>query len=338
MESVIIRHALLSSHPRRIGLAPIGLACLCIISLVKTVARLSLVISLGLSLSFTNSSGFAAEPISAGKILELKLMMVEFINQDREKTSVDPVLFSEELSQMADAHCRELLDSKYTSHWNLAGWKPYMRYSQEGFVDQTSENISSMDITHMEVSPQRLRQEMAVRHQSMLNEKPPKDSHRRSILDPRHTHVGIGLAYSNQGIRLIEVFADRYVQVEPLPPRLKPSGRVFLSGKLLKRGYEVQAVSIFYEPIPRARSLVELAGTYTYSLPDDERILRPKLPQGLRYAPPDSGRGEVEIHGRRFSCPIRVGKDPGVYTLVVWVQGKYEGKAFIATNISIFVE
>ena len=85
-------------------------------------------------------------------------------------------------------------------------------------------------------------------------------------------------------------------------------------------------------------SLVELAGTFMYGLPDDERILRPKLPGGLRYAPPDSGTGEVDVQGRRFSCPIKVGKEPGVYTLVVWIQHKFEGKAFMATNISILVE
>ena len=94
----------------------------------------------------------------------------------------------------------------------------------------------------------------------------------------------------------------------------------------------------FYEPLPKPLSLVELAGTFMYSLPDDERVLRPKLPQGLRYNSPDASTGEVEVQGRRFSCPIQVGEDPGVYTLVVWVQGKYEGKAFVATNISIFVE
>ena len=100
----------------------------------------------------------------------------------------------------------------------------------------------------------------------------------------------------------------------------------------------MQAVSVLYEPLPKPLSLVELAGTFMYGLPDDERILRPKLPQGLRYNSPDAGTGEVEVQGRRFSCPIQVGEDPGVYTLVVWVQGKYEGKAFVATNISIFVE
>ena len=192
-------------------------------------------------------------------------------------------------------------------------------------MDQTAENISSMDSTHMEVSAQRLRREMAVRHQSMVNEKPPNDLHRWNILDPRHTHVGIGLAYSNRGIRLIEVFGDRYVEMEPLPRSVKISGQVFLDGQLLKRSYELQAVSIFYEPTPKPLSLVELAGTYMYGLPDDEQILRP-------------GPGEIDIQGRRFSCPVQLGKDPGVYTVVVWIQQKFERKAFVATNISIFVE
>ena len=165
-----------------------------------------------------------------------------------------------------------------------------MRYSQEGILDQTSENILSMDSTRFEVSLESLRQEMAVRHQSMM--------------------VGIGLVFSDRGIRLIEVFADRYVQ----------------------------AGSVFHEPKPRPLSLAELGATYSYSLPDDERVLRPTLPDGLRYASPDGGTGEVEMQDQHFSCPIPLGKVSGVYTVRIWVQRKFDARAFLATNISIFVE
>ena len=263
-------------------------------------------------------------------------MVVEFINQDREKASAPPVVYSEPLSLLADEHCREMLREGYASHWNRAGWKPYMRYSQGGVTDHTSENISSLNSTGFEVSFDSVKAEMTARHEGLIGEEPPYDQHRRNILDPRHTHVGIGVAYSKAGLRMIQIFARRYVSLEPIPTKQGPTSGIQLKGKVLEPGYELQAISVFYEPLPEEMSLAQLMGTYSYGLPDDERIYRTRLPSIMRYA--DGTRGSVEVRGRSFSQTISIPSRKGVYTLVVWLEKESEIRGFMATNATVFVE
>lgn len=278
----------------------------------------------------------SARELTEKSIRELRLMVVEFINQDREKASAQPVVYSEPLSLLADEHCREMLREGYTSHWNRAGWKPYMRYSQGGFTDHTSENIASMNSTGFEVSFDSVKAELTARHESLVGEEPPYDQHRRNILDPHHTHVGIGVAYSRTGLRMIQIFARRYVSLEPIPARQGPSSSVQLKGKLLEPGYDLQAISVFYEPLPEEMSLAQLMGTYSYALPADEKIYRTRLPSIMRYA--DGTRGSVDVRGRSFSQTISIPSRKGVYTLVVWLEKESEIRGFTATNATVFVE
>ena len=105
---------------------------------------------------------------------------------------------------------------------------------------------------------------------------------------------------------------------------------------MLEPGYELQAISVFYEPLPEEMSLAQLMGTYSYGLPDDERIYRTRLPSIMRYA--DGTRGSVEVRGRSFSQTISIPSRKGVYTFVVWVQKKSEIRGFTATNATVFVE
>ena len=288
-----------------------------------------------LSVLLGNQSASARE-LTEKSIRELRLMVVEFINQDREIASAAPVVYSESLSLLADEHCREMLQEGYTSHWNRAGLKPYMRYSQGGVTDHTSENISSLNSTGFDVSFDSVKTEMAARHEGLIGEEPPYDQHRRNILDPRHTHVGIGVAYSKTGLRMIQIFARRYVSLEPIPATQGPSSRVQLKGKVLEPGYDLQAISVFYEPLPEEMSLAQLMGTYSYALPADEKIYRTRLPSMMRYA--DGTRGSVAVRGRSFSRTVSIPARKGVYTLVVWLEKESEIRGFMATNATVFVE
>ena len=277
-----------------------------------------------------------ARELTEKSIRELRLMVVEFINQDRKKASAPPVAYSETLSKLADEHCREMLREGYTSHWNRAGWKPYMRYSQGGVTDHTSENISSLNSTGFKVSFDSVKAEMTARHEGLIGEEPPYDQHRRNILDPLHTHVGIGVAYNKAGLRMIQIFAKRYVRLEPIPRKQEPSSAVQLKGKVLQPGYEFQAISVYYEPLPEEMSLAQLMGTYSYALPDDEKIYWVRLPLRMRYG--DGTRGSVQVRGRSFSQTISIPSRKGVYTFVVWVQKKSGVRGVTATNATVFVE
>ena len=64
------------------------------------------------------------------------------------------------------------------------------------------------------------RNEMMRRSQQvMMNEVAPHDGHRRTILDPYATHVGIGMAWEGGEFRLAQEFVRRYIDWSRALPR-----------------------------------------------------------------------------------------------------------------------
>lgn len=259
--------------------------------------------------------------------------LVEMINADRAAAGLAPVEYSEELSRAADAHCREMLASGFTSHWNRDGWKPYLRYAAAGIRDNTSENIHSMWTT--DFREDKLWDYVAEGHRGFMAEKPPDDGHRRSVLGEQHTHVGIGIAYDDHGLRMIELFGGRYAQLEALPLKARLKDRLFIKGRLRRASDRLLGISVFYEPLPQSLSRVQLQGTYSYALPTEERMERPRLEMG-RYV--DGTTGSVQVSGRDFAVPLRFWKErPGAYTIAVWVVAGNK-PAFIGAMTSLLVE
>lgn len=135
----------------------------------------------------------AVEPGASQDVDQLKRKLLERINNDRRQAGLRPVLLCERLSEAADLHCLEMLAEGYTSHWNRAGLKPYMRYSLSGLTDHTAENISGVMSTSFDTSTDSVERELLERHQDFMAEEAPLDWHRQTVLDRAHTHVGIGL-------------------------------------------------------------------------------------------------------------------------------------------------
>jgi uncharacterized protein YkwD len=262
------------------------------------------------------AAGHANAP--SGVPLDFKLRLLDLINHDRALAQREPVEFSAELSAAADAHCREMLELKYTSHWNRAGWKPYLRYALAGITDFTAENLWSLQQTNFSTEPGYVLQKMMEGHRNFMAEVPPNDGHRRSILEPNHTHVGIGVAYGPEGMRMIEVFGARYAELEPLPAQSRLRDRLTLRGRVLA-GVHLFGIAVFYDPLPRPMSFLELAASSSYSLPREERTTY--LPHGDTLLGSGDGGSAVHVPGGRFAVPVVFWKGrPGVYTVGVWVS------------------
>jgi uncharacterized protein YkwD len=279
------------------------------------------------------------QQITAETVHRLKMELVDQINHDRREENLQPVAFFEELSLLADEHCREMTESHYVSHWDRAGLSPYMRYSSKGITDFVAENIGSYWSTRFQLSTENLRKEIRARHESFMAERPPSDLHRQTVLNSAYTHVGIGLAFDDNGVSLIEVFAARYVMVEVLPLHARRSDKLRLVGKVLSSRYEVYSVSVFYDPTPTLLSANELNGRGSYQLPDDQVSILLRLSGSMIYA--DGSRGDIVIGpGGSFNCPILFrGQRSGVYTVAVWIRNKKsQEEPFMVTNISIFVD
>ena len=255
---------------------------------------------------------------------ELRLRMVEEINRDRVAAGLRPVELSDQLSRAADQHCREMVLERYTSHWNRAGLKPYVRYALAGIRDFTAENIWSQSGRDILPSLDAVLPDMLLGHRRFMQETPPNDGHRRAILTPSHTHVGIGVAWTRHEMRLIEVFAFRRAELESLPQRATLQTTLAIRGRVSASGYRLHAISVFYEPLPAAMTNEQLQATYDYGLPDEEWIEKPRLFPGARYTDGSTGTITEDSNGE-FRVPLTLWKSqPGIYTVAVWVRGGRE--------------
>lgn len=264
---------------------------------------------------------------------DAKLRLVAQINADRRASGLPPVEFSEELSAAADVHCREMLAEDYTSHWNLAGWKPYLRYAQAGIRDATSENIHSAWSSGGKQGS--VWERMLEGHRAFMAERPPLDGHRRSILGAWHTRVGIGVAYNDHGLRMVEVFGARHAELDPTALRATLHDKVEVSGRLLDASGRLLGIGVYYEPLPGPMTRAELQASGSYGLPEEEQIERPVLHAG-RYV--DGTIGTVTTSGSRFKMLLRFWKGkPGVYTVAVWIEPR-RGPSFIGAMTAILVE
>jgi uncharacterized protein YkwD len=265
---------------------------------------------------------------------DIRKNLLEMINEERDVAKVKPVALDELANEVATKHAVDLATKEFIGHWGSDGLKPYQRYSFAGGTAATEENVSAADNT-WSMKTQDLKQDTAYLHVRMYQEKPPNDGHRRTILAPQHTHVGIGLAVQNLRLRLVELFVAKYIEVNPIKRESKPGAQLYFSGKIIRRGYYLNHVEVFYEPLPTPPELSWLRQPRSYDFPKDSRKLRPTLQPPLIYADGTGGVVDVARDGT-FRTPVRMYKDkPGIYTVVAWITRDTSRDAFPGTAVCI---
>lgn len=280
----------------------------------------------------------SAHPVlTKEELLAVKKRVVELINRNRRALGLRPVELDELASEVADRHCFDMLKGDFLSHWNPAGLKPYMRYSNSGGVDAVVENVSAL-WGSVSFNPEYIYNTLEELHMRMFNEQPPNDGHRQSIIGPQHTHVGIGIAYSGTALRYAEEYIARYAEIQSVPRKVKAGDRINIKGRLLSDKYDLSHIDIFYEKLPDEAALKNfLTGRFSYGLPDTSKAMRPSPPAGYLYADGTAGDFTYERSSRKFDCPINFrGAQPGIYTIVLVARDKTT--KFAVTNISVEVE
>lgn len=244
------------------------------------------------------------------------MAVVEAINRDRAAAGVGPVEYEPLCSEVEDAHCLELAETQYLSHWNQRGELPYHRYHAAGGRDYVAENLSRTSVISLSpnpipTDPDELLPMALAAHQRMIDEQPPMDGHRKNILDAAHTHVGVGLAVAGGEFAMGQLFLNRYVRLDPLPETLAAGITTMpVAGEVLASGYGPYYCAVFYEGELRPRTASELEKTYAYE--DMTGTMMQKIPPwDMQF---NSGNG-------RFSFTVRISpRAAGLYHLVVWVS------------------
>lgn len=304
-----------------------------------------------LTIAFTFGATLAQGEGAADETrMTLRAELVRMINHDRARFGLAPVKLDVQASTIADAYCQAQIRNKTTGHFTTDGEAPYMRYSFAGGNDGVSENAAAWSANYG-FGDRALYDMMRRSEAAMMSEAAPHDGHRRTILDPAATHVGIGLAWERGEFRLTQEFIRRYVEwTKPLPRTADASQPVLCSGHAVP-GYEVEAITVHHEPLPQPMARVTANAIATYKLPETRRQYLPRLKgrftqrigggiREVREEYSDGSRGDFQATSEgKFAFAVPLPDGPGVYTVVVWVRPHGStGDAIPASNISIRVE
>jgi uncharacterized protein YkwD len=237
-----------------------------------------------------------------------KRALFERINRDRERHGVARLAYEPRAALAGDQFCLDAALAGTTGHWDAAGRGPYLRWALAGGVDYHVQNVVAYSFGSGAV--RRPVEELLLEgHEGMMAERPPRDGHRRAILDPLATHVGIGLATAAGEFRMTQEFTRVGLEWIELPEGPRPAGSLaHVAGRPLP-GLWLGRVEILHEPPPRPPALLEApprGGGYAY--PPPAHVLRPLLGSGYAYA--DRSRGEFRV---------RRDRGPGHYFVVCHV-------------------
>jgi len=276
----------------------------------------------------------------------LKLLL-RLVNEDRERAGLEALAWDRVASYAAEEHAREMAEHHYLSHLNLNGEKPNLRYNRHGGTDQVTENVSywESDI-RLYLTPQVVED---IHRRWMESE-----AHRRNILSPHHTAVGIAIVLewnrSSSVLTAAEEFVAAFGRFQPLPLRAGRDEKLELRGEFYDRSYRLAYVAVGYEPLPERQVPEYLnANLNGYSLPkpfaaimqssDRHRQRVEGLPTlYLLASDPNRGRfgGRLSVQdlidGLREAGRARQFA-PGLYYFMVWAQPPEGGLLLVSTQV-----
>src|SRR5438270_7780812 len=173
------------------------------------------------------------------------------LNAERSSAGLNELKLDDLACAVANQHARDMATGGFLSHWGSDGRKPYHRYSLAGGTAAIQENCSAAE-SIQSITPTPVLNDLRDMHESMLNEVPPDDGHRKTILFPFHTHVGFGIALNGHSLRLDELYLSRYVELDPIVTEAKPGSTIAFSGRLLNATHFLTEIAVYYEPVPKA--------------------------------------------------------------------------------------
>ncbi|HEX9303165.1 MAG TPA: CAP domain-containing protein [Thermoanaerobaculia bacterium] len=237
----------------------------------------------------------ALPPSDARPVDPVKAAVFERINRDRAAARLAPVAWDEAASRVADAFCAEQIRENTSGHYLTNGVPPYARTAFAGVFGMQFENSTTWKTTasSFDEPVEKLALEG---HAEMLGEKPPYDGHRRTILDPNATHVGLGYALERGDFRMAQEFLTRHLAWLWLERVANVSGVVRVRGEPIP-GRRLLFVSIGWEPAPRPLTRAEASGrtSYSYSKPIEAFVRE--------------GNATLKVVGARTSDRIHFGAD-----------------------------
>jgi hypothetical protein len=267
-------------------------------------------------------------PDYAERAPEAKAELLEVINGERRARGVPPVTYDLLGAKVGDEFCEDGARNRTTGHWDLAGRAPYLRWALAGGIDHHAQNFAAESRRGYGFT-EPVAELLKKMHAEFMAERPPNDGHRKTVLNPIWTHVGIGFAIVEGEMRMTEEYSRRVLEWVELPAGPVKAGRSALVVIKLPRGWDVGAVEVAYEGFPTPMSRSQIAARGSYGLPSAWRTLRPYPPAGTRWESGDRGDFRPAAGGR-IEMTVPLDRGPGHYFLVVFAaEAEARGKLLL---------
>ncbi len=222
-----------------------------------------------------------------------KARLLARLNEERRAAGAPPVAYDLFAARVGDAFCLDTARTRSTGHWDTAGRPPYLRWGLAGGVDYHAENLGSLTRVGADVDEAEVPALLLDAHERMMAERPPDDGHRRTVLDPAWTHVGIGAATVGGEFRMAEEFSRHVVEWVEVPAGPLPAGTRASFAVKLPAGWSLASIEVGFEPPARPMSRAEIARRGSYAYPGVSQSFLARAPANFQY--PDGSRGEVGL-------------------------------------------
>ena len=181
--------------------------------------------------------------------IEVKRRMLEIINGNRTSAGLAPLVLGDNAA--AQLHAAASLEGCFSSHWDLNGLKPYMRYSLAGGYQSNSSYVVGSDYCIVATDGFRAKDSI---HGWMSD----------SALDGKHRRVNFGLAWDEYNTSVVLQYEGEYVEYHR-PPGIE-DGVLTLSGTV-RNGVMFEeerdlGIQLYYDPPPRTLTGGQIARTY----------------------------------------------------------------------------
>jgi uncharacterized protein YkwD len=228
------------------------------------------------------------------------------INNDRQSHGLQNVTLS--YPYAAQQHAEHMLEHNFLSHWDTSGLKPHMRYTQTGGLGAVSENNAWTYSLVLKDA----KKAIASLHRSLVM----SFDHWRTIVNPFHNKVDIGIAYDGYSFYLVQDFENDYVEWETFAIH---NNEVTMKGTLIKQGLSIDDVAIYYDN-PAPLTVEQLTNTpYNYSY-DMGTFVGMALPSGWKAVGGITIEAKVWTLEQNFEVQFNLSeafttRGEGVYTL-----------------------
>jgi len=248
--------------------------------------------------------------------------MLALINRDRKTAGLAPVELDDGAPTTAgQRHAEDMAKLGFLGHWGSDGSVPEQRHTEAGGVDMVLENalcFTDEQRRTLDAQPTIDPAQIERAESLFFDEVPPNDGHRRNILKPTHTKVGIGVAQPVSTAKEIAVpcfaqeFTDGWGKYAPLPAKAKAGATVRVQGELAS-GAVPSGVGVARAIAPKPLPASELNKRRSYPVPK---------PFQMYWGPGFVTPIPVSVDGPRFSIdvPLSDKGQPGLYEVSVWAK------------------